>query len=372
MSQAAAGTIRPTLSSVQGMRGLALLLVMLVHQSFVEQKYGHVEPMLVKTHLEQFNHAAVDAFLVISGFIIAYTTFDAFGGSRNAMSFLYRRLTRIYPPWWIYSAMLVPVFFLYPHMINSAEGNQVDLFESFFLLPSEHLPIIPIGWTLTYELYFYVGFAFLVALPRERLGPMIALWGAVMIGFVIARAAGHRGGPAFQMVSNPICLEFLLGVCVAMALQRGPASKPRLLIVAGLLMWLGGYAAYVFFVGDWLVNVYSRVFIAGVPAALLIYGMVSLEATGGGNPMGRLKWLGDTSYSTYLCHVMVVVGIGRLWHVWGLPGLFAHWTWLIGSVAIAVIIGGLSYQYIEKPILRWAKRRDPTVPRPHAEAPRAT
>ncbi|MCO5123552.1 MAG: acyltransferase [Rhizobacter sp.] len=351
---------------MQGMRGLALLLVILVHQSFVEQKYGHVEPMLVKTHLEQFNHAAVDAFLVISGFIIAYTTFEAFGGTRNAASFMYRRLTRIYPPWWIYSALLLPVFFLYPQLINSSEGNQVNLLESFFLFPSEHLPLIPIGWTLTFELYFYVGFAFLVALPRSRLGPMIALWAVVMLGLIAMRAAGYQGGPVFRMVSNPICLEFLLGVCVAMALQRRPAERPRLLIIAGLLMWLGGYAAYVYFVGDWLVNLYSRVLIAGVPAAFLIYGLVSLEATGRSNPMGRLKWLGDTSYSTYLCHVMIVVGIGRLWFVWGLPGQLAHWTWLIGSVVIAVFVGGLSYKYIEKPILRWAKRHDPTVARPPA------
>jgi len=360
------------LTSVQGLRGFALLLVILVHQSFVEKKYGHVEPMLVKTHLEQFNHAAVDVFLVISGFIIAYTTFEAFGGRRNAMSFLYRRLTRIYPPWWFYSLLVMPVFFFFPQMVNSAEGNQVDLLRSFFLLPSEHLPIIPIAWTLTFELYFYVGFAFLVALPRSRLGPMIALWALVMLGFIAVGAAGYQGGPVFRLLSNPISLDFMLGVCVAMALQRGPARQPRLLIIAGLVLWLGGYAAYVFFVGDWLVNHYSRVFIAGVPAALLIYGMVSIEATGGRNPMGRLKWFGDTSYSTYLCHVLIVVGIGRLWYMWGPTGQVAHWTWLIGSIAIAVYVGGLSYKYVEKPILRWAKRHDPTVERPPAAVRSAT
>ncbi len=87
--------------SIQVCRGLAALLVVLAHLHGIETKYCATD------HLYLFEHGAlgVDLFFVISGVVIASVATGKFGSPGNAGVFLYHRLARIFPIFWIYTTL---------------------------------------------------------------------------------------------------------------------------------------------------------------------------------------------------------------------------------------------------------------------------
>lgn len=350
---------RSMLASLQGLRGLALLAVVLCHLSYSELKYSHVAPVLYPLPLKGPAHAAVDTFFVISGFVLVYTTRGWFGTALGAVTFCYRRWTRLYPLWWVYSLLILPVFLLRPQMVNSAEGNQVNLLTSFLLLPDQHLPLIPVGWTLVHEIYFYSVFALLIVLPERRLPHALLAWAGFDLAMIVWQLRTEYSSPWLKLLGSPLNLEFLMGAAVALAAERYLLARPALAIAAGLVFYLGGYTLYVLATGTIFVDELNRVLLYGVPGCLYLYGLVSLELSGRPEPVSRLKWLGNSSYSTYLGHVLVISLIGRLWAQFGVAGYVAHALFLATSLIASLIVGELSYRYLERPVLRFTKRFDP-------------
>jgi len=351
---------RVMLASVQGLRGLALLAVVLGHLSFVELKYGQVALVLYPLPFKTHGHAAVDTFFVISGFFIVYTTRGWFGSARGVLAFAYRRFTRIYPLWWFYSLLVLPVFLFHPHMVNSADGNQVNLFTSFLLLPDRHLPLIPVGWSLVQEIYFCAGFSLLLFLPERRLPYALLAWASFDLAMIALQLAIESSNPWLKLLGSPLNLEFLMGAAVALVAEQRLLKRPALAIAIGLILSFGGYQMYVSVTGNLLVDEFNRVLLYGVPACLYVYGLVSLELSGQPGPLSRLKWMGNSSYSTYLGHVLVISGLGRLWAQIGVPGHLPHALFLAVCLIASFVAGELSYRYLEKPVLRFAKRYDPS------------
>jgi len=138
------------LVSVQVCRGLAAIIVVLAHLHNVELKYFPTNFM----GIFQYGILGVDLFFVISGVVISAVTVGKFSSARNAGTFLYHRFARIYPTYWVYSALVLAAFLYNPLWINAASGHHVDILPSFLLIPT-HLPMLVMqGWTLSYEIYF--------------------------------------------------------------------------------------------------------------------------------------------------------------------------------------------------------------------------
>src|ERR1700721_85744 len=87
------------LVSIQVCRGLAAIFVVLAHLHNVELKYFRTNIM----GIFQYGVLGVDLFFVISGIVISAVTVGKFSNRRYARTFLYHRLARIYPVYWIYS-----------------------------------------------------------------------------------------------------------------------------------------------------------------------------------------------------------------------------------------------------------------------------
>ena len=101
-----------------------------------------------------------------------------------------------------------------------------------------------------------------------------------------------------------------------------------------------------------------------LPISLFIYAIVVRELDQGRVFWPKLAWIGDGAYSVYLIHLIVLVAMGRLWERFGVPGMPAHLVFLAASLGIALGLGYAIFRHVEKPILHWAKRHDPT--RTHA------
>lgn len=288
--------------------------------------------------------AGVDVFFVISGFIMWIVTAQR---PTTPLLFLRNRLVRIVPLYWCATLGLVVLAAAVPALMPNLRPDAERVLMSLFFVPhrdplGDIHPVLVPGWTLNYEMFFYLLFALVLALPRAvQLRAMTAILGAlVLAGLVLSLP-----GPLFATYTRPLLLEFLAGMWLAEAWLAGRLPGRA----AGLAMMLLGCAMLV---ALQVTGTYSdpwRVVIWGVPSLLIVTGTLAV-APGGLGRLPLAKWLGDASYSIYLTHQLVV---GLMWKGFGwLPG--------IGFVALCLvassIIGIASFHLLERPVTEALKR----------------
>lgn len=338
--------------NVQALRAIAALLVLAFHTYAVEGKYfgSHAVPEV----LGAFGTCGVDLFFVISGFVMTTVSRGQFGSRESATVFLKRRVLRIYPIYWFYSLIVLAVLVVMPQWVNASNGHHADVLRSFLLLPSESLPLILQGWTLKYEMFFYVAFAAILACVAERLLPVaLVIWAAVTCGLAHWFGAEAATSPSLALVSDPLVLEFIAGCFCAIVWPVLRGALPTVFCLVGI----GGFAAS-FVLGQRVgldAVVQWRALYFGVPAFLMLLGVVSLEGGSGVASPRLLCDLGDASYSLYLSHVLVISAVGRVYARFLLPKLGVP-AGAVLCISIAIVIGYLSYRLVERPLNELLKR----------------
>src|SRR5882757_1242054 len=193
-----------TLNCIQVARGLAAFMVVSFHMLPIESKYVGLKILPAAFWVGQIG---VDIFFVISGFVMMISTENLIASRETALEFFRRRLVRIYPIYWFFALLVLPVYLVSPHLVNASQGNQVDLLRSFLLLPSQSLPIIAVAWSLVFELWFYLLFAVLLMFPRQYRPALLAIWaGALTVSWFGAPA---NFGPTLTLLTSPYALEFI-------------------------------------------------------------------------------------------------------------------------------------------------------------------
>jgi exopolysaccharide production protein ExoZ len=340
------------LGNIQALRGIAVLLVIFCHMQAIEQKYGRGAHLLPDWF--DYAKASVDLFFVISGFVIATVTRGQFQSLRAARHFFFQRITRIYPPYWLYSVIVLMIWLYHPEMVNSAQDNQVNILASFLLLPQDLLPLLMVGWTLIHEMYFYIVIAMVMPVIPEHMFPFwLVLWALVVIlGSAYFMTNMDRDyNPAIRVALHPFTLEFIGGAACALLLNYTLRSHARSIMVLGVVaffvatLWLD--------TNDPTLNTegWRRVLFFGIPALLVIHGAASAEIGGTLYFPKMLRAVGDASYSLYLSHVLVLSAVGRIWAQISNPGVVIHIVILVTMLLATLIVGLMSYRWVEVPIL---------------------
>jgi exopolysaccharide production protein ExoZ len=155
-----------TFKSIQFLRFIAAFLVALSHAEYISRNHWPRMPM--GSYLFGFGACGVHIFFVISGFVMVYATFARSRAGIPASKFVWRRFVRIFPIYWIYAAVYL------------AAGHQISLRDtigSLLLLPGYSSLIIGQGWTLSFELYFYICFCrFDLPWPQQRIGSSFVIF----------------------------------------------------------------------------------------------------------------------------------------------------------------------------------------------------
>jgi len=358
---AIAAPIPAKFASIQVLRGIAAMLVVFAHLQVVEQRYGLGDPIL--PGWLDYGQSSVDLFFVISGFVIATVSRAQFRSLPAAGHFLFQRVTRIYPPYWLYSAIVLLVWLYRPGLVNAAQGHQIDILASFLLLPQDLLPLLMVGWTLTHEMYFYLVVALLLPLIPERAFPLaLAAWAAVVIlgqGHAMLYP-GELLDPTLRLMLHPLTLEFIGGAAVALLLYGGAGGHGRAILALGIAGFIlavralqAGYAV-LDGADRW------RLLWFGVPALLVTYGAARSEIEGKLRFPAFMRRIGDASYSIYLSHILVLSAIGRLWPQALLPYPIDHVATLAAMLLATLGVGWLSYRWVEVPILQAMRHWSPT------------
>lgn len=339
------------LQGIQALRGIAVLLVIFAHLFQVEEKYAG-EIILPKTML--LGVSGIDIFFVISGFIMVVTTHKKREGILNSINFLYRRAIRIYPTYWIYTTLVLIVYLLNHNLVNS--GAPVDILASYALWPTDNPFLVAVGWTLSFEIYFYLVFTLMFTLPERFFSAALAAWAALVI---IAGTLYQGDTPWIRIILSPLTIEFIAGALLAQMIliyrPTLPLAYSGFLIIASLgLIFIAG-RHYLNSTGD-IPTGWARVLFLGLPATLIVFCTYSAENKGARIPLWMTK-IGDASYSTYLSHILVLSALGHTWAKLSHLGIIENYFVLPTMVAASLIYGWVSYTYLEKPILNSLARR---------------
>lgn len=326
-----------------------MLLVVAVH---VGNPYGF-EPRYLggQSLLGWINipgQAGVDLFFVISGLIMTITTWNLDRGVKDSRRFMLRRVRRIYPIYWIVSLVVLAVYLAKPTFVNSQSDHPPQILESFVLLPQAGLPLLAIGWTLTYEMYFYLMFAAALLVGRRWLPWILGGW--ALITLALALAFSDSDVPAMQLLTNPLLLEFVYGVVVGYVVMTRPPVAPGWLLGAGIVL-ITVAVTYASGFDEALLDSWFRVVAVGPPAALIVLGAIGLERQRRLIAPAGLQYIGDASYSIYLWHTLLLVAAGRLMVLVLPPPNPLHVVLLI-AIPIAVVVACLVlFELVERPLL---------------------
>jgi exopolysaccharide production protein ExoZ len=350
---------KPKYQYLQALRFVAALLVVYAHAIDTSQALTGSASIFGAGNLENFGAIGVDIFFVISGFIIARTSF--IDRKLEAADFVWKRLRRIVPIYWL---LTIPWIF-----VRLREGSLTGdgIVATLFFWPAAGdavtEPILVLGWSLCFEMLFYAVSAMVLMVDRP-VAIVVAL-AAYMLAWV---ARVTTGKPTFQFLGNPIVLEFLAGVLIAWV-TSGARLQVRgwlvaLLGVAALALLLNGLIRGTGAISELQYVLSGNLSLArcrawGVPAACLVFVVVALEQHGAG--FVQTAWLapwvflGDASYSIYLIHPLALLAVryyGNLVHLQQSAELT-----VIVSMLIACAAGALCYVALERPMLRYLQAR---------------
>ena len=194
------------LQGIQCLRAVAALLVVFLHAVECQEKYGRGTLPWVATLNTSFG---VDIFFVISGLIMVLVTDGRMNGLSGAAVFLRKRLIRIVPPYWFYTTVIVATALLVPQAFDRFRIDVLHVVQSYLFLPAPNpagqvLPVLIVGWTLCYEMYFYLVLAALLLFPPRLVLPALTFFfgGSVLFGAVSPQNPPELAGTVLEILKQ--------------------------------------------------------------------------------------------------------------------------------------------------------------------------
>jgi exopolysaccharide production protein ExoZ len=343
-------------------RFLAALLVAGLHAGASIDKYYGFQIGVVRNF-----GAGVDFFFVLSGFVITYAHWHDIGKPDRVKRYCVKRFSRIYPPYWIITAIIVSFYFFDPSYGDENRRNIAKLFCSIFLLPYTDQPVVGQAWTLVHEMFFYGLFSLVIIFGRRALFGFI-LWAICILLWQALHVDDYMSDSLFDFpVSfylSPFNIEFIFGVGIGVLVRGGWRHLPRTLALGGIVL----FVLELTFVDYRIVGDLAARLAFGTAAAIAILGLASLRLRLSVGLAAIIGILGAASYPLYLVHPAVeTVVVHMLLKLGG--GQLSPWIVLLVLVFSAVV-GGVLFAYgVERPLNQLLQERLLPSPVPAALLP---
>lgn len=328
------------LNSIQYLRGMAALLVVIFH---AELKVMRISSPGIEWR--SFLEAGVDLFFIISGFVMAYIYYNR---KFDVIEFLRSRFVRIVPLYWIYTTAALVVYWIIPSLVNSS-GGSTSILKSYFLLPTEEKYLVQNGWTLSFELFFYLIFA--CGCLTFKFGKKVGFASFIVsfLVYCVLLVSSAQLSKSGFIWFDLIVVEFFLGI-VAFYIYRNFSIDYK---VIAIMLALAVGTLFLFQSG------YHRLFSYGAPMFFILISFLLLEKKGKFQFENKyLLLLGNSSYSLYLSHAFTIA-ISGIVLKFAIPrGPESHLIFILSIfflVTSSVLVGLLSYKFLETPLLRILK-----------------
>ena len=310
--------------NIQYLRAVAAIATVAYHTIGISYNYGYDYPNFF--NVKQWGGYGVDLFFVISGYVIVYSQDKS---NKNISLFLKNRFLRIIPTYYFLTTFYIFFIVFFPNLFKSSSNFELNstILESYLFYSTwfENFPLLKVGWSIEYEIYFYLIFSISILLKnfvKEYYFTLII----VIILFLI-----------FDL--QLFVLEFCLGILIHIIRKKYKVNKN----ISSLLFFLG---IIIFVIDIKKLNELDRFFSYGIPSFLIILGSIDLKE----HKFSFFKLLGDASYSIYLIQVFTIPFVFKIFSFFS----FKDYDFLFFSVSIifTIIMGLILYIFFEKKILK--------------------
>lgn len=313
--------------NIQILRAIAALMVVAYHTVGTSEKYSL--PTNFIYNVDNWGAAGVDIFFVISGFIMVYIQHKK---QRSPFQFLVDRVERIVPLYWFLTLFLATLVVVLPSAFNTREFDLNFLISSLFFVNfiSDIEPLVYVGWTLEYEMLFYLVFGLSLLVKEEKASLLLT---AVVLSIIVLFGV------------DSIVFEFIYGMLLGYIFNKIKPVQNKSIYSVGIFL---GFALLIVSSNfDLLRNIKW-----GLPAILIFLGFLLIK------PIENkiLRKLGDASYSIYLIQVFTIPVFYKV--VGKLPAQFpfAAEVYVIMCMLATSIAGLILYWAFEKPVAHIIKR----------------
>ncbi len=316
------------------MRAIASLAVVYSHAVLQVPAYQAV--------LHDAGSFGVDIFFVISGFIMVYIARPG----DTPVRFMTNRIRRVVPLYWFFTLLMAAILLIAPSLFKTSAFDIPIIIKSLLFIPhysqsdpSMVWPLVAPGWSLVYEMYFYLLFAASLWLPKRL--RLVAIGLCIVCVFTAFWRLPVTGAVA-DFFRDAIVFEFIFGMFLAWLYLRGVRMSSALawvLIAAGftLLLW------------DPEIN---RLYKYGIPALMIVTGTVYCRIP----DWSFFVLLGDSSYALYLVHIFTLGLCRKVLPPMLGEGLVAAVLFVLVSLILCVITGLITHYVIDNWLLRSGRR----------------
>lgn len=232
--------------------------------------------------LQSLLSSGVHLFFVISGFVISSSLFSK--KIHSSSRFIKSRIRRIFPLYVLLTSLTFLVFNIsHDYGISKIKFNWEELVTSLFLLSKikgDSVPIIQQGWTLEYEMCFYLVIGVCLFLKKSGIAILVACAFLSLLSLVY---------------SDTWFLLFVIGVLTSFFARKVSNCKSLFL-----------YLAAIFFSIMSFLIICSRITLNSIGYGLFYALILFIAATSVQLSSTRLIILGQISYATYLVQGLVI------------------------------------------------------------------
>ena len=343
----------PRLLHLQILRALAASLVVLEH-AVDDLTIRGLLPQSALPHASILGGLGVAAFFILSGQIMVRQSATLFGAKGGPLLFAWHRILRIVPMYWLATLAWTATLLLRSTPVRELRTQLVC---SLFFIPNftspthQMLPLLPQGWTLNYEMAFYLLFALCLFLPRRFGLPVLLaiLFAAAALLHPHNPFSGSTSLRLWNFFTDAALLLFAFGVLIG-AVELRFAARPRhfLALSPAFLLLLPAPILL-------LHLAHPRSPTLWIPLGLFCALVVALCTLTNVSPIGptnrTLILLGDASYSTYLCHLWPIGWLTSATFFSNHPVIF-----VLACIATANLLGLFVHLLIERPITSALRR----------------
>lgn len=375
MSQAQGESGAAHIPALDGLRGVAILLVMLIH--FGAQ--AGLPPLFHR--LAYMGWVGVDLFFVLSGFLISKILMESKNSPSYFKNFYMRRALRIFPLY--YFILFVGIFVLPLYLSEEVVKTYFDgsisgagyLFAymtnfSLVFIPGLTFGVFGHFWSLAIEEHFYLLWPAVVKWQGKN--RLIAICTGIMAFSLLTRigwlSTGQGWGGAYLLTFCRID-SLACGALLALWIDgRSQEEMLRYFVKARRLLKHWAWVMIIlfflinpFYPSHWFVVTVGLTMLAIVAACFVLICLNEMPTTKIKTTMQLkwLKWFGKYSYGIYVVHfpiatiMRVVTPVSELKEYCPLLG---GWLFVLAGIILSSMVAWCSYHVLERPFLRMKNR----------------
>lgn len=289
-----------------------------------------------------FGYCGVELLFIVSGFVIMKST------EAKKEYFLLRRFIRLVPLYWITTIFLYFILIYRPDLSLMSTATVDSLTRSLLFLPQQggtsSMPIVSVGWTINYEVYFYILFFIAMKLSHKYRGIVCSL-----LLFALCAAASITDNAFIRNMFDPLILECVWGIglyyiyCFWNKRQfslEGRTGWRILSVTAAVCLYI-----YLWFDSFGSMDNVSRCLRLGLPA--LVFCGIWIILIGNVKIPAILVSMGNMTYSVYIVEFFSTKIYKQIVAAFPMGAVLEFILFLV-MVLMTFIVSYISYLVIEK------------------------